>query len=89
MEDDYCSSEAEEEVGDLKKSDSITANKATRPVSQTSQNLNIDQDESYLEDDFDKLGALDIDELDNIINFADNVATELAIQTTAKIHKMG
>jgi hypothetical protein len=30
-----------------------------------------------------------MDEIDNIVNFADNVATQLAIQTTQKIAKLG
>jgi hypothetical protein len=35
------------------------------------------------------LDSLEIEDLDNIVNFADNLATQLAIQTTAKIKKLG
>jgi len=33
-------------------------------------------------DDLDKLGDLELNELDNIVTFADNIATQLAVRTT-------
>lgn len=39
--------------------------------------------------DNDKLGDLELDELDNLVNFADNLATQLAFKTTQKLKKLG
>ena len=38
--------------------------------------------ESELQSEIDLLGTLDIDQLDNILNLADNMAVKLAMQTT-------
>ena len=35
------------------------------------------------------LGEMEFEDLDQIVNFADNVATQLAIQTREKIKKLG
>jgi uncharacterized protein (DUF885 family) len=40
-------------------------------------------------DEIDKLGDLELEELDNIVSFADNMATQYAIQTTEKLQKLG
>lgn len=39
--------------------------------------------------EIEKLDTMEIEDLDNIVNFADNMATQLAIQTSAKIKKLG
>ena len=40
-------------------------------------------------DDLDLLGDLELEELDNIVSFADNKATRLAMETQNKLRKMG
>ena len=40
-------------------------------------------------DDLDLLGDLELEELDNIVSFADNIATRLAMETQNKLRKMG
>ena len=41
------------------------------------------------EDDIDKLGTLELEELDGIVTFADNMATKLAIQTKQRLENLG
>lgn len=40
-------------------------------------------------DDMDLLGDLELNELDNLVSFADNIATKLALNTQSKLKKMG
>jgi len=40
-------------------------------------------------DDAEQLGNLEIDELDSIVNLADNVATRLAKNTSKQLKKLG
>ena len=38
--------------------------------------------------DYDKLGYLDIDALDNVVSLADNMAIKLAVNTTLKLRDL-
>ena len=42
-----------------------------------------------IENDLEKLGDLELDELGTIINFADNMATKLAYETSTKLKNVG
>lgn len=56
---------------------------------QSRQSQKYDIEEQFVEEDFDKLYDLELDELDNIVSFADNMATELALKYTQKLKNAG
>jgi hypothetical protein len=44
--------------------------------------------ESELQSEIDMLGTLDIDQIDNILSIADNMAVKLAYQTSEKMKNL-
>ena len=84
-------SENKDEVYDLDLKNKIPSEQNTDLPSARRKNL---EDraadlENEAMDDLDLLGDLELEELDNIVSFADNIATKLAMDTSNKLKKMG
>lgn len=72
-----------------KKKDGPNDEKKSTTVSHSSNYINNSStSEMELQSEIDMLGNLDIDEFDNILNIADNMAVKLASLTTQKIKQL-
>lgn len=73
----------------------VTAPQASSPDLKKSKSIHkkqlTDLIKGYEEEEtneLDKLGDLELDDLDNLVNFADNIAAKLAIKTRSRLNKL-
>ncbi|CDW79016.1 UNKNOWN [Stylonychia lemnae] len=87
MDDDHFrSDELKEKIGaDAKNNEGSQSNKAK---SQSHKSVDIDESFKDFQSELDQLGQLDVDQLDNILTLADNLAIQLAYKTSAKMNNI-
>ena len=69
----------------LKTEVTVEKKEAINQGSEKSTTADSQTNESEMQNDIDMLGYLDVDQLDNVLTLADNMAIKLAYQTTMKM----